>query len=144
MSDPRVPASVRARVAARAGHRCEYCRCPEAFSASPFCVEHITPVSRGGGSGVSNLAFSCAGCNAHKYDRVTGMDPLSGDEAPLYHPRKQRWEDHFVWSADSLEVIGLSRTGRATTETLCLNRRNIRNLRRLLIAVGEHPPESAP
>lgn len=72
------------------------------------------------------------------------MDPLSGDEAPLYHPRKQRWEDHFVWSADSLEVIGLSRTGRATTETLCLNRRNIRNLRRLLIAVGEHPPESAP
>lgn len=90
-----------------------------------------------------NLAFSCAGCNAHKYDHITGMDPLSGQEVPFFHPRKQRWDDHFAWAPDLLDVIGLTRTGRATIEALCLNRRNIRNLRRILIAAGEHPPQNA-
>jgi hypothetical protein len=140
MSEFRVPAAARVKVAARSGHRCEYCCCPDAFSTSPFCVEHIVPASLGGGSELSNLAFSCAGCNAHKYDHQTGTDPLSGEAVRLFHPRKDAWKDHFEWSADFLDIIGISKSGRATIEKLMLNRKNIRNLRRLLLAAGEHPP----
>lgn len=140
MSESRVSAAVRQKVAVRAGHRCEYCRCPDAFSTSPFCVEHIVPLSLGGGSEFSNLAFSCAGCNAHKYDHQSGTDPLSGERVKLFHPRKNAWGDHFEWSADCLDVIGLSKSGRATIEKLKLNRKNIRSLRRLLLTAGEHPP----
>src|SRR5262249_45421276 len=46
-------------IAGRAGHRCEYCRAPEAIFNFPFEVEHIIPVSRGGSDDPSNLAPSC-------------------------------------------------------------------------------------
>jgi hypothetical protein len=141
MSDVRVPPAVRRRVAVRARHRCEYCRCPEQFSTSAFCIEHIVPSSRGGGSEAGNLAFACSGCNAHKSDRLSATDPLTDDDVRLFHPRQDRWETHFEWSQDFLEVIGLTKIGRATVATLQLNRRNIRNLRRLLLTAGEHPPE---
>jgi len=141
MSDVRVPPATRRRVAVRAGHRCEYCRCPEQFSTSSFCIEHIVPSSRGGGSETGNLAFACTGCNAHKSDRLSATDPLTDDDVRLFHPRQDRWQTHFEWSEDFLEVIGLTKIGRATLDALQLNRRNIRNLRRLLLAAGEHPPE---
>lgn len=41
MSEPRVSAALRRAVAARAGHRCEYCGTREEFSASSFCVERL-------------------------------------------------------------------------------------------------------
>ena len=43
-----------APVAERAGHRCEYCRAPEAIFNFPFEVEHIVPTStRRRGRGVA-------------------------------------------------------------------------------------------
>jgi len=39
------------------------------------------------------------------------------------------------------EVIGLTPTGRATIETLKLNRKGVINLRWALFAVGKHPPK---
>lgn len=85
--------------------------------------------------------MACTGCNAHKSDRLSATDPLTGDDVRLFHPRQDRWQAHFEWSEDFLEVIGLTKVGRATVEALHLNRRNLRNLRRLLLTVGEHPPE---
>ena len=38
-------------------------------------------------------------------------------------------------------MIGLTPTGRATVETLRLNREGVVNLRRILFLVGLHPPE---
>jgi hypothetical protein len=26
-------------------------------------------------------------------------DPLTGVEVPIFHPRRDRWADHFVWEA---------------------------------------------
>jgi hypothetical protein len=37
-------------------------------------------------------------------------------------------------------IIGLTATGRAIVEALHLNRSELLNLRRMLRAVGEHPP----
>ncbi len=74
---------------------------------------------------------------------VSAADPLTGTTVPLYHPRQDRWEDHFVWSADFLAIWGLTPTGRATVEKLKLNRETVVNLRRLLREIGEHPPPLA-
>ena len=58
----------------------------------------------------------------------------------MFHPRRDRWEDHFLWSADCLDLFGLTKIGRAMVSALHLNRKNVRNLRRVLMRDGEHPP----
>jgi hypothetical protein len=60
---------------------------------------------------------------------------------PLYNPREQRWDEHFSWSEDYLRITGLTPIGRATVEALRLNREGLVNMRRILYAVGEHPPQ---
>jgi hypothetical protein len=96
---------------------------------------------RGGATTPDNLALACSGCNSHKYDRIDGFDPTSEDMAPLYHPRQHVWREHFAWNEDYTRVIGLTPTGRATVETLHLNRAGVVNLRWVLFLVGLHPPE---
>jgi hypothetical protein len=59
---------------------------------------------------------------------------------PLFNPRRQRWSRHFHWSEDALLIVGRTAAGRATVESLHLNRSGLINLRRALIAIGEHPP----
>jgi hypothetical protein len=119
---------------------CEYCRSQARFSTQAFSVEHIIPVSCGGETVSENLALACQGCNNHKYTKTMGRNPVSGEIVPLYHPRRERWKDHFRWNEDFTLIIGLTPTGRATVETLQLNREGLVNLRRLLYAMGEHPP----
>lgn len=106
----------------------------------PFSVEHIKPLNRGGATALDNLALACQGCNNHKYTKIEERDPASSDTVPLYHPRRQRWRDHFAWSDDFTLIIGLTPSGRATVEALQLNREGVVNLRRILYAMGEHPP----
>lgn len=105
-----------------------------------FSAEHIVPRSQGGATALENLAFACQGCNNHKYNKTQGRDPVTEQLVSLFHPRQQRWGDHFTWNDDFTLVIGLTPTGRATVETLCLNREGLVNLRRILYAAGEHPP----
>lgn len=137
---PRVNEQLRARVAARAGDRCEYCLSPARYATQRLSVEHASPRVRGGTNAFENLALSCQGCNNHKYNHVTALDPVSGELVPLYNPRQHRWAEHFAWSADALLIVGMSPTGRATVDMLLLNRPGVVNLRRLLIAFNEHPP----
>jgi hypothetical protein len=105
-------------------------------------VEHILARARGGTTTLDNLALACQGCNNHKYDKVEAPDPITGRSAPLFHPRRDRWVEHFTWSDDFSLVLGLSPTGRATVEALYLNRDGVTALRRLLYKHGEHPPGS--
>lgn len=130
----------RQQVASRADNRCEYCRCPDAFVPDDFAVEHIIPRHKGGPDDLSNLAWSCQGCNSRKFTAQSAPDPQTSRRAPLYHPRTQRWQRHFAWSQDSLVVLGKTATGHATIDRLQLNRRSIVNLRRALLAIGQHPP----
>jgi hypothetical protein len=130
----------REQVRERAGQRCEYCRCPDSHSTASFVVDHIRPRSRGGRSDLDNLAFACTGCNQPKHDHITASDPETGESAPLYNPRRDRWAEHFAWWGDSSEVRGLTPTGRATVTLLELNRSGVVNLRRALVTFGLHPP----
>lgn len=140
MTERRVTAQQRHTVVERARSCCEYCRSQARFAMQPFSVEHIVPRSQGGKTTLDNLALSCQGCNNHKYTKTEGRDPVTGDIVLLYHPRRQRWNNHFAWNEDFTFIIGLTPTGRATVETLRLNRVGLVNLRRVLYAVGEHPP----
>lgn len=136
----KITLKLRNLVSNRANHRCEYCQTPADFAPGFFEMEHIQPISKGGLTIESNLAYACDGCNNSKSNKTASIDPATGKTAQLFHPREQAWGDHFAWSQDSLEIIGLSPTGRATVEALQLNRKALINLRRALFSIGIHPP----
>jgi hypothetical protein len=140
MSDKRVTVRQKEIVAKRAYYCCEYCRSQVDFATQSFSVEHIIPRSQDGRTILSNLAFACQGCNNHKYTKTEGYDPVSGKTVPLYHPRLQKWRDHFCWNDDFTLILGITPTGRATIKTVHLNRTGVRNLRRVLHETGKHPP----
>lgn len=125
MSEKRVTARQRQIIVERARGCCEYCRRQARFAIQPFSVEHIIPTSQGGKTTPDNLALACQGCHNHKYNKTVERDPISGNIVSLFHPRKQRWSDHFAWNDDYTLVIGLTSTGRATVEALQLNREGI-------------------
>lgn len=141
MSKPYVPVNLKLAVIERANGRCEYCLSQAKFSPDTLSVEHITPFARGGTTDLDNLAASCQCCNNLKYISVEAVDPLTGNPAPLFHPRRDRWSDHFGWNMDYTLMVGRTATGRATIEKMDLNREGVVNLRRLLAASKLHPPE---
>jgi hypothetical protein len=130
-------------VRGRARGICEYCRVAEAFCPQAHSVEHIVPRLRHGDDSPENLALSCQGCNNHKHTKTHGIDALSGELVPLFHPRRMDWREHFAWSDDYSEIVPLTPIGRVTVRELCLNRIGLRNLRRVLFGMGEHPPKTA-
>jgi len=82
-----------------------------------------------------NLALACHRCNLHKGPNLTGVDPVTGEVVPLFHPRRDRWVDHFAfWD---LHIEGLSASGRATIQVLAMNDARRLELRRELLALGE-------
>ena len=138
-----VPTALRDTVYRRADGCCEYCLSQARFSTQRFSVEHVFPRSRGGKPTRRNLALACQGCNNHKYNKVGGVDVITGRHSRLFNPRRDRWHDHFAWSEDCTIIIGLTPVGRATVEELRLNRPGLRELRRVLFAAGEHPPTTS-
>jgi hypothetical protein len=120
---------------------CEYCKCPSDFSTELFSIEHIIPRSKNGSDELDNLAYACIGCNIYKSDKTEFIDVVSQTLSPLFNPRIMNWIDHFIWDESLTSIIGKTAVGRATIEALKLNRRPVKNLRRALLAIGEHPPE---
>ena len=125
----------------RANGYCEYCKAFRAFATSLFCAEHIIPYVLGGSSELENLAYSCDICNVNKATKTTSTDSKTGQEIPIFHPRKDLWNDHFRWSDDSLRIIGITLKGELTIAALDMNRQEAINIRKLLRDAGLHPPE---
>lgn len=118
MSD--IPARLRRLVVLRAGNRCEYCRLAQQGQEATFHVDHILPRAAGGRSGAANLALACVSCSLRKEARRSAIEPKSNRRVALFHPRRQRWRDHFRW--EGLRIVGLTPTGRATVAALQMNR----------------------
>jgi hypothetical protein len=57
----------------------------------------------------------------------------------LFHPRKDRWSDHFAWEGPTL--VGQTRIARATILVLWMSHPLVVEKRRLLIAEGVFPPD---
>jgi hypothetical protein len=128
-------AGTRRFVRERAGERCEYCQLHQRHSELLHHIEHVVAKQHGGSDGPDNLALACHRCNLHKGPNLTGIDPLSGDVISLFHPRRDRWVDHFAFKGVRIE--GLSATGRATIQVLALNDARRIELRQELLALGE-------
>lgn len=106
-----------------------------------FHVDHILPVARGGTDHESNLCLACELCNLYKWAKTEGVDPVTGIVVKLFNPRLQKWLDHFSWSEDGLEIVGLTPIGRATIGALRLNNPLALTVRGNWIKAGWHPPQ---
>ena len=127
------------QVALRAGHQCEYCHAPEAVFNLPLEVEHIIPVARGGSDLAANWALACRSCNLFKSAHVGGHDPETNVLVRLFHPREDRWEDHFQLDFESGEIMGRTSVGRATVSRLELNSAAQVSARRQWMRLGLFP-----
>lgn len=126
---------VREMVRQRAQGVCEYCRIPQRFYAEKFHIEHIIAKQHRGTSEVTNLAVACHHCNLHKGPNIAGRDPLTNELTRLFHPRQDKWEDHFRLVADGL-IAGSSPIGRTTSELLEFNTNTRAQLRTELAKLG--------
>ena len=112
----------------RGSNRCEYCGLPQ--TAEPFFayhVEHIVARQHGGSDAPENLALACYHCNARKGPNLSAVDPESGALVRLFHPRRDRWEEHF--ERNGVLVAGRTAIGRATVALLKMNAVDRRRLR---------------
>ncbi|WP_174763115.1 HNH endonuclease [Anabaena sp. UHCC 0187] len=112
----------------------------EANSGIPMTYDHIHPVSKGGETTFENLCLACRSCNEFKSDAVESIDPLSGETIQLFNPRKQKWADHFGWSADGTRLEGINAIGRTTIVKLRINNPIILIARKRWVISGWHPP----
>jgi len=103
----------------RASARCEYCQLPSAYHPAPFQVDHIIARQHGGKTELDNLALACIHCNRFKGPNVAGVDLESGEIVRLFHPRSDRWSEHFVW--DGPKIKPLTPIGRVTITVLSIN-----------------------
>src|SRR6058998_1653012 len=98
----------------------------------PFHVDHIIPRQHGGDTHPANLALSCMHGKLHKSSDLSGIDPEGGAITPLFHPRRDRWEEHFNFQ-DAL-IVSLASVGRATVRTLNMHGAERLEVRAALLA----------
>lgn len=139
-----VSKTVRQFVRERANFLCEYCHTSEKWQYVLFTIDHIISLAAGGSDEADNLALACFHCNRRKSNHQSGIDPESGVLVPLFHPRRDLWHEHFIWSNDGITVLGRTATGRATIELLQLNRSRIQSIRSADGVIGRHPPDEDP
>jgi HNH endonuclease len=133
----RVPAPLRDAVRSRSGGRCEHCLVHEDDPFEPHEADHIIAEQHGGETTAANLAFACWDCNRRKGPNIASVDPESGEVVHLFHPRLQKWSEHF--RLDGFRIFPLTPIGRATVALLRLNSPERLSVRALLHQIGRYP-----
>ena len=136
-----VPPDLDRRVRERADGRCEYCRLPQAAYVLHFQIDHIVARQHRGRTLLGNLALACGRCNRSKGPNISGIDVETHELVRLFHPRRDRWAEHFRWRGPRL--VGLTSTGRATIHVLAINHPSALKLRRELMEARIFPKDSA-
>jgi len=115
-----VPSNLRRQVVERAKNRCEYCGLSQAGQEATFHVDHVQPIKHGGQTTSDNLALACVSCSLRKAAKLFAFDPETRQEISLFNPRTSAWGQHFQWK--DVEVVARDACGRATIESLKINR----------------------
>ncbi len=110
---------------------------PQTLYEARFQIDHIIARQHGGQTHLSNLALSCFRCNTYKGPNIAGIDPISGQLTALFHPRRDRWSDHFEWHGP--ELFGKTPVVRATIAVLAINHPDYLAVRRALMSEGLFP-----
>jgi hypothetical protein len=134
MSTTHIPLAIRRQVRERARECCEYCLIPEAMTWATHTIDHIVAEKHGGATAADNLSVACILCNARKGSDLTSIDEQTGSIEPLFHPRRDRWTDHFQLVLGRIEPR--TATGRVTIRLLRLNDHERVQERQLLVVVG--------
>ena len=90
----------------------------------------------GGGDELDHVALSCHLCNSKKGPNLSGLDPESGELTRLFHPRTDRWSDHFEMAGNG-QVIGLTDVGRTTVHLLDMNSEIRTRIRQEMATLGD-------
>ncbi len=88
------------KVRERAVNVCEYCRLPQSSQEASFHVDHIIPRHAAGSTHPDNLALARVTCSLKKAARTHAVDHQSEEQAPIFNPRRQTWNEQFVWTPD--------------------------------------------
>ena len=99
-------------------------------------IEHINPA---GGDQPENLCLACPNCNLSKAAATGAEDPNTGEDVPLFNPRRHVWDQHFEWEDNYALLRGLTPIGRATVARFKMNRSRIVLARKRWTQVGLHP-----
>jgi hypothetical protein len=67
------------------------------------------------------------GCGSN----IVGRDLTTGNLIALFHPRQDRWRDHFEWSGANL--TGKTRIGEITIQVLAINEPDFLAVRKALL-----------
>lgn len=133
----RISDALRNQVKQRAGDKCEYCLIADNRSAKHHQVDHVYAEKHGTPTTLPNLCLSCYYCNHYKGSDLCSIDPLTGAIVNLFHPRNDRWEDHF--SITNAVINGKTAVGRVTVELLQMNALDRVAERQILTRLGEYP-----
>lgn len=136
-----ISVSLREQVAERSQYRCNYCQTQQSVVGISFTIDHIMPKSLGGPTALDNLCLACWDCNMIKGNQTDTIDAQTGMPIRLFHPNHQKWSEHFRWSENGIQLIGVTPIGQATIRTLKLNRPVLIESRRRWVIVGWHPPD---
>lgn len=127
----------RFEVLKRDGFQCQYCgaRAPDVL----LHVDHINPVTEGGGNDMLNLTTSCGPCNLgkgpRKLDDSTAMAKQVDQLAEL-QARRDQLDDMFRWKTElqKLDDDGVGRAGAFLAESFgrSLNDHGVKLLRKVI------------
>lgn len=128
----------------RAQGRRAYCQKPEDREFNPYRheIDHVIAEKHGGRTELGNLAYACFQCNRYKGTDIASLDPHSGEVTRLFHPRAQKWEEHFALNEDGY-IIPRTAEGRITAWLLRFNDPLRVQQRMDLIAVGKLNPNAS-
>jgi hypothetical protein len=68
-----------------------------------------------------------------------GVDPDTGAEVRLFHPRLDEWESHFQVDVTAGTIIGLTAIGKTTVDCLDMNSQSQVMARQFWISLGLFP-----
>jgi hypothetical protein len=104
-------------------------------------IDHIQPLAKGGANTEDNLCLACELCNQYKWTQTEAIDPKSEVLVSLFNPRLQKWQEHFTWTQEGTEIMGVTACGRATIVALRLNSNLAVIVRKNWVKAGWHPPD---
>jgi hypothetical protein len=141
MSISYINADLRRLIVLRADHLCEYCLIHEDDTFWGCEVDHIISEKHGDPTTAYNLAYACLFCNRAKGSDIGSICWRGGEFSRFFHPRTDRWFDHFTLSG--VEIIPRTNIGEVTARILGFNHPDRLLERRTLQAVNRYPCSKA-
>lgn len=117
-----IPTALRQEVVQRAKNACEYCLLPQSTQFLTFHIDHIIAEKHGGAAATDNLSLACPDDNLLKRSDIASIDwDHSNGIVRLFHPRRDKWSQHFEIDMETGAIKPLTPEERVTVFLLQIN-----------------------